>query len=134
MSATATHLDHRLGFQTLSDEVVVDELALEGTLPPWLAGSLLRTGPARYEVGADRMRHWFDGYAMLHRFTIADGGVSYGNRFLESRAYRRASASGRIVMAEFATDPCRSLYSRVQSLFTGPDLTDNGNVNVVRLG
>ncbi len=134
MATTAAQLDHRLGFRTLSDEVTVDDLPLDGELPAWLVGSLLRTGPARYEVGPDRMRHWFDGYAMLHRFTIAGGRVSYGNRYLQSRAYRRAQEAGRIVMSEFATDPCRSLYRRVQSIFTGPDLTDNGNVNVVRLG
>jgi carotenoid cleavage dioxygenase-like enzyme len=134
MSATAAQVDHRLGFRTLHDEVTVDDLPLEGAMPPWLAGSLLRTGPARFEVGPDRMRHWFDGLAMLHRFSIADGRVSYGNRALESQAYRRAEERGRIAMSEFATDPCRSLYRRVQSLFTGPDITDNGNVNVVRLG
>ena len=31
------------------------------------------------------MRHWFDGFAMLHRFGIADGEVSYANRFLEDQ-------------------------------------------------
>jgi len=134
MSAAAAQLDHRLGFQTLSDEATVDQLPVEGALPPWLSGSLLRTGPARFEVGADHLRHWFDGYAMLHRFTIADGGVSYGNRFLDSRSYRRARETGRIAMGEFATDPCRSLYRRVQSLFSAPDLTDNGNVNISRVG
>jgi len=41
--------------------VVLDELALRGELPRWLSGSLLRTGPAKFEVGEQRMRHWFDG-------------------------------------------------------------------------
>ncbi|HVA19075.1 MAG TPA: carotenoid oxygenase family protein, partial [Solirubrobacteraceae bacterium] len=50
-----------LGFSTLAQETVVDELPLQGVLPQWLAGSLLRTGPAKFEVGKDRMRHWFDG-------------------------------------------------------------------------
>ena len=48
----------------------MDELRLSGELPRWLRGSLLRTGPAKFEVGEQRMRHWFDGLAMLHRFTI----------------------------------------------------------------
>jgi carotenoid cleavage dioxygenase-like enzyme len=80
------------------------------------------------------MRCWFDGLAMLHRFTIADGAVSYGNRALDSQARRRAEATGRISMREFATDPCRSLFARVQSMFTGGAISDNANVNVVRLG
>ena len=86
-----------LGFSTLDREVVVDELELSGELPDWLDGSLLRTGPAKFEVGEQRMRHWFDGLAMLHRFTIEDGRVSYGNRFLESRSYRAAQQQGRMV-------------------------------------
>jgi len=111
----------------------VDELPLRGELPAWLSGSLLRTGPAKFEVGEQSMRHWFDGLAMLHRFTIADGRVSYGNRYLESRSYRAARERGRIVYSEFATDPCRSLFKRVQSMFS-PSLGDNANVNVARLG
>ena len=123
-----------LGFSTLERELSADELRLQGTLPPWLAGSLLRTGPAKFEVGEQRMRHWFDGLAMLHRFTIDDGRVSYGNRFLESRSYRAAREQGRIVYGEFATDPCRSLFRRVQTLFSRGTLPDNANINVTKLG
>ncbi|HTW42936.1 MAG TPA: carotenoid oxygenase family protein [Solirubrobacteraceae bacterium] len=134
VAATPT-TDPALGFTTLEQEVVLDELALTGELPNWLTGSLLRTGPAKFEVGGQRMRHWFDGLAMLHRFTIERGRVSYGSRFLESRSYRAARAQGQIVYGEFATDPCRSLFKRVQTLFTGGGLLpDNANVNLVKLG
>jgi len=122
------------GFQTLEQELSVDRLPLQGELPAWLSGSLLRTGPAKFEVGETAMRHWFDGMAMLHRFTICDGQVSYGNRFLQSSAYRAACEQGRIAYSEFATDPCRSLFKRVQSMFTGGATADNANVNVTRLG
>src|ERR1700730_12560354 len=123
-----------LGFSTLEAERVLDRLPLRGQLPPWLQGSLLRTGPAQFEVAEQPMRHWFDGLAMLHRFTIADGRVSYGNRFLESRSYRAAREQGRMVYGEFATDPCRSLFKRVQTLFSSAALPDNANINVTKLG
>ena len=123
----------KLGFTSSEQEATIDSLALSGELPAWLAGSLLRTGPAKFEVGTQRMRHWFDGLAMLHRFTIAGGRVSYGSRFLERRSYRAAREQGRIAYSEFATDPCRSLFRRVQSMFS-PSLSDNANVNVVKLG
>jgi beta,beta-carotene 9',10'-dioxygenase len=136
MSVAATvSTEPTLGFSTLDREVTVDELALTGALPSWLRGSLLRTGPAKFEAGTHRMRHWFDGLAMLHRFTIEDGRVSYGNRFLQSRAYRAARDQERIAYSEFATDPCRSLFKRVQTLFAPEStLSDNANVNVARLG
>ena len=121
------------GFDSLDRETRVDSLPLEGRLPDWLQGSLVRTGPAKWEVGAQTMRHWFDGLAMLHRFGIAGGEVSYANRFLQTRAYRAAEEKGEIVYREFATDPCRSLFSRVFSLFS-PKFTDNANVNLVKLG
>lgn len=123
-----------LGFTTLHDEVELEELPLTGELPQWLEGSLVRTGPARWEVGERRLRHWFDGLAMLHRFGISDGRVSYTNRYLQSRAYRHACEHGEIGYPEFATDPCRSIFQRVQTLFGGPEFGDNGNVNVARLG
>ena len=127
--------DPRLGFTTLAQETVLDRLELSGELPAWLSGSLLRTGPAKFEVGEQQLRHWFDGMAMLHRFTIEDGQVSYGNRYLQGRSYRAAKEQGRLVYGEFATDPCRSLFKRVQSIFApGKSLPDNGNINVARLG
>jgi carotenoid cleavage dioxygenase-like enzyme len=133
--ATASSVKPTLGFSTLEQETVLDQLTVTGELPSWLGGSLLRTGPAKFEVGEQRMRHWFDGLAMLHRFTIKDGCVSYGNRFLESRSYRAARAQGEMVYGEFATDPCRSLFKRVQTLFSpGSVLPDNANINITRLG
>src|SRR6202022_3130005 len=98
-----------------------------------LAGSLLRTGPGKFEVGHHTPNHWFDGLAMLHRFAFADGRVSYASRFLHSRAYEGAERTGQITMSEFGTDPCRSIFKRVTSLFTPPTPSDNANVNVTRL-
>ena len=121
------------GFESLDDEVRVDALPLSGRLPEWLTGSLLRTGPAKWEVGERTMNHWFDGFAMLHRFGIGGGRVSYASRFLESNAYRDAKRTGRITHSEFATDPCRSLFQRVAAMFS-PTLSDNANVNLVELG
>ncbi|MGI8460557.1 MAG: carotenoid oxygenase family protein [Solirubrobacterales bacterium] len=123
------------GFESLYDEVRVDSLPIDGEFPAWLTGSLLRTGPARWEVGERTMNHWFDGFAMLHRFGFGDGEgkVSYANRFLQSKAYRAAEATGEIVYSEFATDPCRSLFGRISSIFS-PKLSDNANVNLTKLG
>ncbi len=123
----------RHGFDSLEEETHVAGLPVHGQLPPWLRGSLLRTGPAKWEVGDRAMSHWFDGLAMLHRFSFADGEVSYANRFLESRAYCAARDRGEIAYSEFATDPCRSLFARVSAMFS-PKLTDNANVNLTRLG
>jgi beta,beta-carotene 9',10'-dioxygenase len=131
--ATNNATDLTGGFDSLDDEVRVDRLTVDGRLPDWLQGSLLRTAPAKWEVGGRTMNHWFDGFAMLHRFGIANGEVSYANRFLQTKAYRAAREKGEIVYSEFATDPCRSLFARAMSLFS-PKITDNANVDMVKLG
>jgi beta,beta-carotene 9',10'-dioxygenase len=124
----------RLGFTDAArDEVVIDHLELTGELPTWLTGSLLRTGPARWDLPAGSVNHWFDGLAQLHRFSFDDGSVSYGSRFLRSKAFNHVEETGSLGFREFATDPCRSAFRRVASLFAN-DITDNGAVNVTRLG
>ena len=122
-----------LGFRSAERESTVGPLEIQGALPEWLEGSLLRTGPAKWEVGSRSMRHWFDGLAMLHRFSFAGGSATYASRFLESKAYRAASEKGEISYSEFATDPCRSLFQRAFSAFS-PKFTDNANVNLTKLG
>jgi beta,beta-carotene 9',10'-dioxygenase len=124
--------DVSLGFTSLEEETAVDRLPVTGEVPTWLTGALVRVTPALLEVGGRRLAHWFDGMAMLNRFGFADGQVSYKNRFIESRAYR-AAREGEWRLGGFATDPCRSIFKRVQSMFS-PDFTDNPNVNLARIG
>ncbi|MGZ8805223.1 MAG: carotenoid oxygenase family protein [Microbacterium sp.] len=115
-----------------SPEVALDDVPVNGELPDWLTGSLIRNGPGTFQVGERRYRHWFDGLAMLHRFTISEGRVSYANRFLETESYRIARDEGRIAFPEFATDPCRSMFARAMAVFD-PQATDSAKVNIARV-
>ncbi len=133
VAETPARVGPRHGFDSLGEETRIAGLPVSGELPAWLTGSLIRTGPAKWEVGERSVNHWFDGLAMLHRFSFTDGDVSYANRFLQGRAYRAAEQNGEISYSEFATDPCRSLYQRVAAMFS-PKLTDNANVNLAKLG
>jgi len=123
-----------VGFRSLESETRAPvPLRVEGALPPWLQGTLIRTGPSKFEVGDRTYNHWFDGLAMLHRFAFANGAVTYMSRFLEGDAFRAAKSTGKISYAEFATDPCRTLFGRVASWFD-PRFTDNCCVNVMDYG
>jgi beta,beta-carotene 9',10'-dioxygenase len=127
--------DYRLGLKTLDDEIVVDRLPVQGELPSWLAGTLIRNGPAMFDHAGKSFRHWFDGQAMLHRFEFTggpDGGVSYANRLLDTLNVRSLRKRGRIGYQEFATDPCASLFGRFFTRFTR-STSANGCVNVTRV-
>ena len=132
MEATAVKHTASAGFADLDEEVELDSIPMRGELPEWLRGSLIRVTPAKFDTGAEHIRHWFDGLAMLNRFGFADGRVSYSNRFLRGDSWERAQRGERIGQG-FATDPCRSIFKRVQAIFS-PDFYDNANVNLMRLG
>lgn len=133
-AGSAVSQSHTLGFADQTEEVRVDALPIVGEVPAWLHGGLVRVTPAQMDFEKRSVAHWFDGMAMLNRFGFAgDGTVSYASRFLDTKARREALASGGASIAGFATDPCRSLFQRVQSAFN-PALTDNANVNLSRVG
>uniref|UniRef100_A0A6Q2YIN7 Beta-carotene 15, 15-dioxygenase 2, like n=1 Tax=Esox lucius TaxID=8010 RepID=A0A6Q2YIN7_ESOLU len=106
-----------------------------GKIPCWIHGSFLRNGPGKFEFGKDNFNHWFDGMALMHRFYIRDGEVTYSSRFLRSDSYVTNLQKNRIVVSEFGTiampDPCKNLFARFFSRFKVPP-TDNASVNFVK--
>uniref|UniRef100_A0A8C5G0R6 Retinal Mueller cells isomerohydrolase-like n=1 Tax=Gouania willdenowi TaxID=441366 RepID=A0A8C5G0R6_GOUWI len=109
-----------------------------GTIPSWLGGSVLRMGPGLFEVGGEPLNHLFDGQALIHKFDLKDGGVTYHRRFLRSDAYVRAMTENRVVITEFGTaafpDPCKNVFSRFFTYFKGIEVTDNCSVNIYTIG
>jgi carotenoid cleavage dioxygenase-like enzyme len=122
----------QLGFKNLEKEVMLDDLYVQGKIPEWLSGSLIRNGPAKFDLEKQSLNHWFDGLAMLHKFSFNVGKVSYTNKFIKSNAFIKTKEKGKISFREFATDPCRSIFSRVSSVFSF-DTTDNTNVNISKI-
>ncbi|XP_033028386.1 beta,beta-carotene 9',10'-oxygenase isoform X2 [Lacerta agilis] len=108
---------------------------IEGHVPTWLKGKLLRVGPGKFEFGKDKYNHWFDGMSLMHQFDIEDGVVKYSSKFLRSDSYMTNSRNNRIMVSEFGTlampDPCKSIFERFMSRFEVPKMTDNCNVNYV---
>jgi beta,beta-carotene 9',10'-dioxygenase len=125
---------YNVGFTSQENELSATQLPVKGAIPEWLGGSLIRTAPSKFEVGKSNYRHWFDGLAMLHKFSFSRGQVNYTCKFLQSHAFQEATKKNRIVYGEFGTDPCQDLFQRVFSLFRGPDPTDNGCVNINQYG
>jgi beta,beta-carotene 9',10'-dioxygenase len=115
---------YQRGFRTLEKETSVAALNVEGRIPDWLTGTLLRMGPARFEWGPDRYRHWFDGSGMIHKFSFAAGKVGYPNRYVRGTAFVENERAG-------ATDPCQELFRKG---FVHYHATGNANVNVVTAG
>lgn len=122
---------YQSGFESLEDELVEQSLPVEGTIPDWLSGSLIRNGPGKFDIDGEPIAHWFDGLAMLRKFTISgrEETIEYTNRFLQSQAYRDALQGGK--PPGFGTGSGGLLQKIIALLTTA---TDNTNANVARRG
>lgn len=115
-------------FKTLENEIDAS-LAVEGAIPHWLNGVLMRNGPAKFEQGGHNLNHWFDGYAMLHKFVIMNGKAWYKNRFLHSSNYLADHQNKYITKPVMGVLPTNepSFFQKIINLFL-PILYDNNNV------
>jgi carotenoid cleavage dioxygenase-like enzyme len=123
-----------LGITSLDQQINVDELPILGEIPAWLSGSLIFNGPGKFEVNGQDFGHWFDGLAMLRRFTFVNGKISYANRFLESRGYKGAMQTGEISYEGFGTDFHPSFFQRLSLLYSTKQFSNNANINVMKHG
>ena len=84
--------DTDLGFNLLlsgfgADEVIRQDLAVEGTIPQWLDGIFIQNGGGRFEWPNALRRNLTnagDGYAKLEVFTFKNGSVQYTSKFARS--------------------------------------------------
>ena len=64
------------------DEMTDEDLRVDGTIPPQLQGTYIRTGP---NPAAGKSDHWFFGDGMVHGIRLANGKAEwYRNRFIET--------------------------------------------------
>ncbi|XP_050412299.1 beta,beta-carotene 15,15'-dioxygenase isoform X3 [Patella vulgata] len=113
-------------------------LAVKGTIPSWVKGSLYRNGSGVFQIGDSKMKHLFDGMAVLLRFIIENGEVKFQSKILNSESWEACYKANRLVVNQFGTnalpDPCKSIFSRFFSLFTSESPTDNTSVNIIERG
>lgn len=119
----------------LQEELTQKTLQIEGKIPAWLEGTLIRNGPIPVHVNGRSNTHWLDGLAMLHAFSFKNESVIYSNRFLRTDAYKKVFDEGSLCYEGFASDPCRSLFKRLFTLFipTIGEKLHNANINVAKL-
>lgn len=117
------------GFSSQYNELQATPLEVEGIVPAWLDGSLVRNGPGRYDLAKNRLRHWLDGFAMLHRFDFNNGKVCYSNRQLQTKAWTKANKDGEIAYREFASQPHANFLQLLMYMFF-PKYSDNAAINV----
>ncbi|WP_419728260.1 carotenoid oxygenase family protein [Lichenicola sp.] len=86
----------RGNYLPVQQERQLEHLAVLGTLPPGLRGTLFRNGPNPRFPADDQ--HWFLGDGMVHAFSFGDpgsaGGVSYRNRWVRTERWHAEGRAG----------------------------------------
>lgn len=123
-----TFYDTRLFFD-LENEVERVPCSITGEIPSWLSGTLLRNGPAKFQVGGQRV-NWLDGLAMLHAFEFSSEQVFYTNRFLRSEQYYIMMEEKSLNFSGFAQDPCPKVFKNQISRFIPKKMQDIQNADV----
>jgi len=78
--------------------------SISGRWPAELRGTFYRNGPARFDLGGERYRHWFDGDGMVHAWRIDAGRVRHEATFVRTRKYVDESRAGQFLYPAFGTD------------------------------
>lgn len=85
------------------------DLKVKGEIPADLRGALFRIGPNPQFEPRDANHHWFAGDGMVHGFYVADGKVSYRNRYVRTPKWELENEHGRSLFGTFGnpmtTDP-----------------------------
>lgn len=77
---------------------------LTGRWPAELRGTLYRNGPALFDRGDERYRHWFDGDGMVHAWRCDGRGVRHAASFVRTKKYVEEAAAGQFLYPAFGTD------------------------------
>ena len=82
---------HLLGnFAPVADELVVDDLVVDGEIPDQLAGTYVRNGFNPRHADSE---HWFYGHGMVHAVDLAEGRARYRNRYVRTPYWEQGQAT-----------------------------------------
>jgi len=130
------HEERRRGFSNIKREYHEPiELEIQGIIPAWLQGSLYRNGPGVFDFENEagktaRTPHWFDGLTVLHKFTIEGSKVKYQSRKMVPKIEEYVVKNGSYPGVTFGSDPCKTTFQKVSSVFIQQKPQGEDNVGV----
>ncbi len=115
-----------------NEQIVIDDLRVEGHIPLELSGTLYRTGTnPRFEPLDPSRYHWFDGDGMVHAFRLKDGKASYRTRMVETEGLKAERAAGKALYNGIYG---QSGKPQLPLPAGAPQIKVVAGVNVIRLG
>lgn len=107
---------------------------VQGNIPKWLHGTLLRDGPGLFEFGEEKALHAFDGMAMIRRYSAGFGdsgpSMNYSRRLIQCDVLKEGRAQGKFTRWGVGT-PVKgtTMLQRLKGLGSKDSAGDNMVVN-----
>jgi carotenoid cleavage dioxygenase-like enzyme len=90
-------------FEPISTEIEADDLSVEGSLPPDLAGVYFRNGPDPRFTPLGSYTYPLEGDGMIHGLWIEHGRARYANRWIHTRGMGAEEQAGRALYGGLMT-------------------------------
>ena len=88
-------------FEAVEDSYEIT--GITGRVPEWLRGFYYVNGPARFERGGRRYKHWLDGDGMVCSLHFTGKGVRFTSRFIQTQKLKEEEAAGVFLFRTFGT-------------------------------
>ena len=102
MTTAQQNLPWRGIFRDLQREHGFEPLRVEGSLPSELQGELYRCGPARFSIGGEPYRHWFDADGAVTAVRVKNGSAEGAVRVVETKWLREEREANRQLYRNYA--------------------------------
>ena len=113
------------GVGDATQDLHCESLAISGRWPAQLRGRFYRNGPALFERGGQRYRHWFDGDGMVQQFSFDGRNVSHRGRLVRTPKLLAEQRAGRFLFSAFGTGVKGDAPAQ------GPDSFNTANTNAI---
>ena len=77
--------------------------SIEGQVPDYIRGTYYINGPARFQRGDFRYRHWLDGDGMVAALNFGHAGIRFTSRFVQSKKWVDEQAAQKPLYRAFGT-------------------------------
>lgn len=100
-TAANPHLSGR--YEPVYDEIDADEMEVEGSIPPELAGAYLRNGPNPRFTPLGSYTYPMEGDGMIHGVWLEGGRARYANRWVRTAGMAAEERAGRAIFGGLMT-------------------------------
>ena len=97
----APFLENAFSLDPSEQSYVIDDI--EGEIPAFIQGRYYLNGPARFQRGDFRYRHWLDGDGMVCSLEFANHLVHFANRFVRSAKFTAETEANEPLFRTFGT-------------------------------